>query len=215
MSEGRHDVGAGAGVGKRGLGQPLERGVVIHVVVFDETAVAVAGVFAIADVGDDQQLGGFAAHGADGVLHDAVVGVGAGGHFVLGFRQAEQDHAADAERLHFGALLHQFVNGQLIVAGHGADFAAHAFARADEQGQDELRRMEPGFAHQRTDALRRPQAAETVDGKRHHPDCNAPAPRAERRSAAIRVQPFWAVRVNFPPAGTATRGLTTSHARLE
>ena len=95
----------------RRLRQPFQRGVVIHVVVLDEAAVAVAGVFAVADVGHDQQVGGFAADGADGALHDAIVVIGAGRHFVLRFRQAEQDHAADAERMHFGALLHQFVDG--------------------------------------------------------------------------------------------------------
>ncbi len=111
----RHDVGAGAGVGKRGLGQPLQGGIVIHVAILDVAAVAVAGVLAIAHVGDHQQLGRLAADGADGALDDAIVVVGARGHFVLGFRQAEENHAADAERLHFGALLHQLVHGQLVV----------------------------------------------------------------------------------------------------
>ena len=141
---GRHDVGARAGVRNGGLGQPLEGGVVIHVAVLDVAAVAVAGVFAIADVGDDQQALGLPADGADGALHDAVVVVGAGGHLVLEFRQAEQDHAADSQRLDFGALLDQLVDRHLVIAGHGADLAADALARADEQRQDELRRMRGG-----------------------------------------------------------------------
>ena len=99
------DVGAGAGVRNRRGGQPFERLVVIHVAVDDLAAMPVAGVFAIANVGDDQQTGDLAADGADGALHDAIVGVGARSHFVLAFRQAEQDHAADAERVHLGAFL--------------------------------------------------------------------------------------------------------------
>ena len=83
--------------------------------------------------------------GADGALHDAVVGIGAGGHFVLGLGQAEQDDAADAKRVHLGAFLDDFVDGKLEIAGHGADFAADALAGAGKQGQDELRRGPDGF----------------------------------------------------------------------
>ena len=57
----RHDIGAGARVRKRRGRQPLQRLVVIHVAVHDLAAVAVAGVFAITNVGDDQQIGHFAA----------------------------------------------------------------------------------------------------------------------------------------------------------
>ena len=42
----------------------------------DLAAVAVAGVFAVADVGDQQQFGQGALHRAHGPLHDAVLGVG-------------------------------------------------------------------------------------------------------------------------------------------
>ena len=73
---------------------------------------------------------------ADGALHDAVVVVGAGGHLVLGLRQAEQNHAADSQRFHFGAFLHQLVDRHLVVARHGADLAPHALARADEQAAE-------------------------------------------------------------------------------
>ncbi len=70
--------------------------------------------------------------------------------------------------LHFGALLHQLVDGQLVIARHGADFAPHAFAGADEQRQDELRRMEMGFAHQAAHGFGGAQAAQAYGGKGHH-----------------------------------------------
>ena len=58
---------------------------------------AVVGVFAKADVGDDQEIvGGVFCH-ADGLGNDSGVGkgVGAGGVFVFGY--AEEDHAAQAQ----------------------------------------------------------------------------------------------------------------------
>ena len=59
---------------------------------------AVAGVFAEADVGDDQQLRHGGLDLADGALDDAVGGVGLRANLVLLGGDAEQDHAADAER---------------------------------------------------------------------------------------------------------------------
>ena len=43
-----------------------------------DAAVAVAHVFAEANIGDDEQLGAFGFDRADGLLHDAVIGIGAG-----------------------------------------------------------------------------------------------------------------------------------------
>jgi hypothetical protein len=165
----RHDVRAGAGVRERRFRQPLERGVVIHVAVDDVAAVSVAGVFAVADVGDDQQPRRLFAQGADGPLHDAIVIVCAGGHFILGLRQAEENHAADAQRLHFGTFLDQFVDGHLIIAGHGADFAPHALAGADEQRQDELRRLHVRFADQVANGWSGAQTAQALSWEGHLP----------------------------------------------
>ena len=94
---GRDDIGAGAGVRNRGLGQPLQRSIVIHFAIDDLAAMAVAGVLAVANVGDHQQVGQLAFDGADGLLHDAIIGVRARGLFVLCLRHAEQDDAADPE----------------------------------------------------------------------------------------------------------------------
>ena len=84
--------------------------------------------------------------------------------FVLRLRNSEQDHAADA-RAYALALLHQFVHRELEIARHGADLSAHAFARADEQRQDEMRRIELGFAHQASHRFGRAQAAHSMNGK--------------------------------------------------
>src|SRR5437763_3832701 len=76
----------------------------------------------------------------DGIRDTSVTGVQTCA-LPICLRQAEQDDAADAERLDFGALAHQRINGHLIVAGHGADLAANAFAWADEERNNKLGRM--------------------------------------------------------------------------
>ena len=79
---GRHDVGAGTGVRDGGFGKPV-RVVSLSTSPSDEAAVAVTGVFAVADVGDHQQLGMRALDGANGALRDAVWVVSARGQLVL------------------------------------------------------------------------------------------------------------------------------------
>ena len=70
-----------------------------------QAAVAVAGVLAIANVGHHQELRDFALERAHGLLHDAIVGVGARCDFVFGFRNPKQNDAADAERMRLRAFL--------------------------------------------------------------------------------------------------------------
>ena len=56
------DVGAGLGVGDGGAGEQRQRGVVVDLAGRrDDAAVAVRGVLAEADVGDDDEAGGGAA----------------------------------------------------------------------------------------------------------------------------------------------------------
>ena len=63
---------------------------------------------------------------------------------------------------HFLALLDDLVDRHLVVARHGADLAADALARADEQRQDELRRVEARLAHQAAHGFGGAQAAQTM-----------------------------------------------------
>ena len=60
-----------------GAGKPLERRIVIDIAVDDLAAVSVAGVLAVADIGDDEQLRVLALQCTNSPLHDAVVVVGA------------------------------------------------------------------------------------------------------------------------------------------
>ena len=87
---GGDDVGSSISVADGGLGEKSERGVVVYITVFDDAAVAVAQVFAEADIAGDEQLvaDGFA-NGADGLSDDGVLAVSAGGFVVFFLRQAE------------------------------------------------------------------------------------------------------------------------------
>jgi hypothetical protein len=174
-------------VRNRGGGQPFERLVVIHFAVDDLAAMPVAGVFAIAHVRHDQQAGYLAADGADGALHDAIVGVRPGGRFVLGFRQAEQDYAADAERPHFRAFPYDFVHRHLEIAGHGPDFAADALTGAGEQRQDKLRRIQAGLPHQAAHRLAGAQPAHAVYGERHPLNCSSGPEMPSDRLTTVKI----------------------------
>ena len=65
------------------------------------------------------------------------------------------------------AFLHGRIDRQLALRRHGADRPPHAFAGADEQRQNEIGGVEPGFAHQAAHGFARPQAARAVNGKGH------------------------------------------------
>ena len=76
---GSDDVGPGLGVADGLLAEQLERGVVVDIhpagVVVDHAAVAVIGVFAEADVGDDEQVRRGVLRRLHRLLDDAAVAV--------------------------------------------------------------------------------------------------------------------------------------------
>ena len=101
---------------------------------------AVVGVFAAADVGNQQQVGGGLLGDANRFGNDPRIahGVGSGGVFFGG--DAEENHAAEAQLCHLANFLGQQVGRKLIVAGHGRDLLPEVFTRPDEQRQDQVGR---------------------------------------------------------------------------
>ena len=114
------------GLGQRGLGVDLERGVVVDVAALVEhAAVAVVGVLVDAQVGDQHDVvAEVAAQVGQRELHDAVGVEGAAADGVLARRHAEQHDGADAERRQLGDLLAQALAGVLDDAGQRRRSAA-------------------------------------------------------------------------------------------
>ena len=97
--------------------------------------------------------------GAQGLLHDAALFPCAGAFFVLGFGQAEEQQAAQAQAGRFFGFAHGFVDGEVEDAGHGADFAADAFAGTDKERIDQVAGLKDRFAHQGAHGIAAPKAA--------------------------------------------------------
>ena len=143
----------------------------------DHAAVAVAGVLAEADVGDEDQLlgGRRGLEGAQALLHDAVVVICAGALLVLGFGQAEEQQAAEAEAGGFFGFANGFVDGEVEDAGHGADWAAHAFAGAEKEGIDQVAGVDGGLADQGAKGFGAAEAAHPGFRETHGSDCRLKA----------------------------------------
>jgi hypothetical protein len=129
--------------------------------------VAVAGVFAVADVGYNQKAGNFALDGAYSPLHNPVIVIGAGTFFVLRFRKAEQYYAADSQPANFPALFHCHIDRQLALRGHGTDRPPNPFAGHDKQRKYEIRRIKERFAHKAAHGFARSQAAGPLNREGH------------------------------------------------
>jgi hypothetical protein len=98
---------------------------------------AVIGILAKANIGDDEKFQVGFADGFDGALDYALGGERACAARILRFRKAEQNDSGNSQRLHFPALVDNLIRGLLINVRHGTDFLADFAAGADEHGIDE------------------------------------------------------------------------------
>ena len=142
MPLGCDHVGARLGVDYGLASQQGERGVVIDVdaaAARDErTAMSVIGILAEAQVGDNEEVRRGFAEGADCPGNDAVgtEGFAPAGVFLL--RNSEEDDSAEAQGRGLLGFFVEHVGRELEIPRHGFDFAAKAFAVADEEGEDEI-----------------------------------------------------------------------------
>ena len=145
-----------------GARQLLDRRVVRDLVVHDDAAVSMRGVFAQTDVGDDQQTRHFALERAHRGLDGRFRIVGRRPDRILLVREPEEQYAVNALGLRRRRFLDRFVNGQLIHAGHRADFASLSLTAADEERIDEHLGREPRFSHERPHRRRPAEPSRTV-----------------------------------------------------
>ena len=104
----------------------------------DDAAVAVAGVLAEADVGDDEQVGVVLLQVAHGGLDRRLVVVGLGPDLVLVLGNTEQQHRPDALLHRLADLFDQAVRREVVVARHRRDLVLDALPVAHEERVDEI-----------------------------------------------------------------------------
>ena len=143
-------------------------------------AMAVAHVFAEANVRDDEQLRTFGLDRADGLLHHAILGVGAGGLLVLFVRDTEEEdglQSGGAGARGFGG---NFVRRKLLDARHAADRAARFDFFVHEKGENKIVRAEIGLADEVAQGGGAPQTARAMNQFPHAPRLSAPVRGSKR-----------------------------------
>ena len=164
---GRDDISAGARVRKRLLRQDSQRRVIRHFSVLHDAAVAMIGVFAQADVGDDEQFQVGLSNALDGALHNALRAERTCSARVLRFWQAKKNDRRNPERFHLPALLQDLVGGLLENVRHRADFLTHVLPRADKHRIDQACGREARLANHAAKRFRAPQTPRPMRGKTH------------------------------------------------
>jgi len=183
---GRGDqIRAGARLDHCDLAEQVGGRVVVHLAVDDDATVPVVGVLAEADVAADEQIGGGALDGADRLLHDALLVVRLGSRAVLRRRQAEQDHAPQAQLPGALGVLDQLVHRSLEHAGEQLDLAPYALAVGDEQRPHQLGRDEVGLLHQAAQCGGAAQPAHAADRELAHRASKLAAPCACSKRATF------------------------------
>ena len=156
MSDGRHDVRSGLGVGQRHLRQQFERGVIHDLASLDDPAVPGAGVLAQADIGHDQQIGGPLLDRADRLLHHALFRPRLGALLVFVRGQAKQQYGGDAKFGDLGRFLRNPVRREMETVGHRGNRLLQILARSDKERIDQIintqRRLAHHPSHRRTAA---------------------------------------------------------------
>ncbi len=99
---------------------------------------AMIGVLAEAEVGDDQEPGRGPLGDPDRLLHDAVVAGRGRPARVLVLGDPEEDDPRDTQLGDLGDHLAEAVERELILARHRGDLAPEVLAVVDEQGIDQV-----------------------------------------------------------------------------
>ena len=153
------DIGTGFGLADGDFVEQLQRRVVIDVVVFDLTAVAVVRVLAEADVADDDHVRQGFLDGADGTLDRALRVPGAGADFVFISRQAKDFDSPQSQGIDVFGQAYGVVYGQVITAGHAGDFFFDIRAGDDEDRINQIVETYMVFPDHNAQGSRKAQAA--------------------------------------------------------
>ena len=168
----RHDVGPGARVDERHLGQDLDRRVVVDLplavlALAQDPAVAVVGVLVDADVGHDDEAGRCLLHRLDGA-RDRTVGVEAARPArVLRLGETEEEDTANPSFVGLFRVRRGGPHRKLRDARHRPDGAGLVEGGVEEEGPDEVARGEVRLPDEGAQGGGRSQAARAVEGEGH------------------------------------------------
>ena len=125
---------------------------------------AVAGVFAEANVGGDENIA-FILDFGDGALNDTVFGKGrrADGVAVFIVRNPEEHHMVDAGVFDFFDGFAQHVHGVAVLAGHGVDGFLDLFPFGDEHGVHQFFGVDSCFPYEGADIFTGTKSARSVN----------------------------------------------------
>ena len=141
----RNHVGAGLYLCYGRSGQQFQRGVVVHLTVVDDAAVAVVGVLAHAHVGDNHHAGYFFLDGPDRFLDYSFRVVSFGAHRVLLRRQSKEQHGGNPQGGRLGNVKYQLIYREVKAAGHGFYGLAQSLTVGNEHRVDKVGRRQGGF----------------------------------------------------------------------
>ena len=162
----RDGVGAGFDVADGRPREQLERLVVRDLAVADHAAVAVRGVLAEADVGDEDELRVLGAHRPQRPLDDPVLVPGARALVVLLLGHAEEEQRLAAERGELARLGDEILDRE---AAHPGQLLVRNGRRPDEVRHHEVVEVEPRLAHEPAQGVGAAEAAKPRRGEGAHP----------------------------------------------
>ncbi len=154
--------------------QHFQRGVVLHRSRFVDATVAVGGVLAEADVGDDHQIGSQVLDGPDGPLHRSRRAVRLAPLLVLGLGDAEDQDSRDPEIHHLANFVHQPVHRKAEDSRKRRDLFHLSHAGNDEDRIDQIVHGQGRLPDHAPQGFSAPQPAHAVRGKHHLTPPQAP-----------------------------------------
>ena len=120
-----------------------QSGVIVYrVVIVEDTAVPMVGVFTHTDIRDDDELWECFLQRPYTLLYDALLRIGFTAGLVLVGRDAEEHDGEDAYLVERLTLLDELIDREAVLAGHGLDLFTDARAMDDKEGSDEVRGFE-------------------------------------------------------------------------
>ena len=164
---GGHHVRPRPAVRHRLFRQKLQSGIVEDLAVPDNSAVAMGGIFTEADIRNNRHLGHRILECPNGLLDNAVIGIGFGSHFIFMLRNPKQNNRRDPQGSHLFHIFHQPVHGKLKDSRHGRHGTSFPPSGTYKHGINQILHAEVILAHHGAQGLGHSKTPGTICGKVH------------------------------------------------